>query len=306
MEWQQIIGFYHVARLGSFTRAAEATFRSQPAVSQQVKALEEELDCLLFERIGKRKLLLTPEGEEFLKFSEGILKRHDLLMESLNELKASGKGQLRIAAPFTTLYHLFPRVLSDYVKRFPQVRLTILDRQQKNVIELVRNGDVDFGFALESAVPRDLVALRWKKLETVLMVPEGHPSAVRKQITWGEIAKYPLILPPKSPIHANRLGVEERLRMLGIDYTVVMESSNVELSSVYVEMGLGVSFATVVTDLPLLKHRRLKFISLSHYFQPDHVAVVARKTKTLASHKRAFVMMLSDGQLEGPGWVRND
>ena len=63
-----------MARLGSFTRAVEATFRTQSVLSQQIKGLEEELDCSLFERIGKRKLLLTTVGEEFLRFSEGVLK----------------------------------------------------------------------------------------------------------------------------------------------------------------------------------------------------------------------------------------
>ena len=107
MEWQQVIGFYQIAKLGSFTKAAEATFRTQPALSQQIKALEEELDCHLFERIGKRKLRLTSAGERFLTFAESILENYDSLREDLNELKGSQKGRLKIAAPFTTLYHLF-------------------------------------------------------------------------------------------------------------------------------------------------------------------------------------------------------
>ena len=56
MEWQQILGFYHVAKLKSFTRAAEATYRTQSALTQQIKSLEAELDCQLFERVGKRKI----------------------------------------------------------------------------------------------------------------------------------------------------------------------------------------------------------------------------------------------------------
>ena len=81
MEWQQIIGFHHLAKLGSFTRAAAATFRTQSALSQQIKALEEELDCPLVERIGKRKLRLTPAGERFAQFTEAILRRREQLQE---------------------------------------------------------------------------------------------------------------------------------------------------------------------------------------------------------------------------------
>ncbi len=82
MEWQQIIGFYHVARLQSFTKAGEATFRTQSALSQQIKTLEGELDCQLFERIGKRKLALTPAGERFLRFSELVLEKYEKIKES--------------------------------------------------------------------------------------------------------------------------------------------------------------------------------------------------------------------------------
>ncbi|MHB8918187.1 MAG: LysR family transcriptional regulator, partial [Desulfocucumaceae bacterium] len=153
MEWQQIVGFYHVARLGSFTKAAEATFRTQSALTQQIRALEEELGCSLFERIGKRKLLLTPAGEKMFLFSETVLSEHSALEEDLNELKGSKKGRLKIAAPFTTLYHLLPKTLEEYAKQYPRVELSLFDRPQRSVIELIGSGDVDFGMVVESIVP---------------------------------------------------------------------------------------------------------------------------------------------------------
>jgi DNA-binding transcriptional LysR family regulator len=301
MEWQQIVGFYHVARLGNFTRAAEATFRTQSALSQQIKGLEEELGCLLFERIGKRKLLLTPAGEEFLSFSKGVLERHDLFLESLNELKGHQKGSLKIAAPFTTLFHLFPPVLKRYITRFPHVQLTILDRAQKSVIDLVKSGDIDFGFALESSVPEDLVAFRWRNVETVLLVPIGHPLSGEKKVSFRQIAQYPLILPPKESAHIDHQELEKRFRKLGIEYYILMESSNVELSALYVEMGLGISFATVVRSPPVLNQRNLEFVSLSHHFEPDHIVVVARKTQNPLSYKSAFVNVVLDSEMQGTG-----
>jgi DNA-binding transcriptional LysR family regulator len=292
MEWQQVIGFYQIAKLGSFTKAAEATFRTQSALSQQIKALEEELDCHLFERIGKRKLRLTSAGERFLTFAESILENYHSLREDLNELKGFQKGRLKIAAPFTTLYHLFPEVLKEYTELFPQVELTILDRSQQTVIELVKNGDIDFGFTVESEVPGDLAMLRWKKVETALMTPIGHPLAKGKRVTLRQIAKYPLILPPKDLRFACRRMLEERFQKLGLDYQIVMESSNVELTSLYVEMGLGISFATVVRDLPALKQRELKFLAMDQLFKPDYIAAVMRKDKTLTSYKSSFINIL--------------
>jgi DNA-binding transcriptional LysR family regulator len=290
MEWQQIIGFYYVAKLGSFTKAADATFRTQSALSQQVKNLEQELGCRLLERIGRRKLRLTSAGQRFFKFSETSLKRYRSLTEELNELKGLQKGQLRMAAPFTTLYHLVPSALKTYITQFPNVELTILDRSQTHILELVKNGDIDFGLVLESNVPKDLTSLRWNKVRTVLMTPLNHALAEAKRITLKQIGKYPLILPPLTLKYRSNL--EERFQKLGIDCHVIMESSNVELSSLYVEMGLGISFATIVTDLPELKKRKLAFLSMDHLFKPDYIAVVMRKDKTLMSYKKAFIKIL--------------
>ena len=292
MEWQQIIGFYQVAKLGSFTKAGDATFRTQSALSQQIKALERELDCHLFERIGKRKLRLTSAGERFFEFAEAILENYDCLKEDLSELQGLQKGRLRIAAPFTTLYHLVPETLKEYVIQFPYVELTILDRSQQVIIELVRNGDIDLGFTLESEVPKDLSLLRWKRVETVLMVPVGHPLAEAERVTLRQIAKYSLILPPKDLRFTCRRILEERFQKLGLDYQIVMESSNVELTSLYVEMGLGISFATVVRDLPALEKRNLAFIPMNTLLKPDFIAVVMRRDKVLTSYKSAFINIL--------------
>jgi DNA-binding transcriptional LysR family regulator len=292
MEWQQIIGFYHVAKLGSFTKAAEATFRTQSALSQQIKNLEDELECQLLERIGRRGLRLTSAGERFFNFSETILEKCDSLTEELNELKGIQKGRLRIAAPFTTLYHLFPLALKKYIKQFPNVELSILDRSQQGVLDLVKNGDIDFGLVLESNAPADLISLRWKKVGTVVMTPEGHSLTQAKRVTLKQIAKYPLILPPKNLKYTYRKRLEERFQKLGIDYHVIMESSNVELTSRYVEMGLGISFGTIIKELPELNQRNLAFLPMEHLFKPDYIAVVMRKDKTLPSYKNALIEIL--------------
>jgi DNA-binding transcriptional LysR family regulator len=168
--------------------------------------------------------------------------------------------------------------------------LTILDRSQQDILDLVKNGDIDFGLVLESIVPKDFSALRWKKVRTVVITPVGHPLVKAKRITLKQIGKYPLILPPVNLKYRSNL--EERFQKLGIDYHIVMESSNVELSSLYVEMGLGISFATVVKGLPELKKRKLEFLSMDHLFKPDYIVVVMRKNKTMISYKDAFIKIL--------------
>jgi DNA-binding transcriptional LysR family regulator len=292
MEWQQILGFSQVAKLGSFTRAAAATFRTQSALTQQVKALEEEWDCQLLERIGKRKLRLTPAGERFLAFAEAVLERYDSFKEELAALKGLPRGHLRLAAPFTTLYHLLPEIFKTYLAQFPQVELTILDRPQGEVLALVHGGEVDFGLALESRIPQNLSKIRWKKVHTVLLVRRDHPLTQVKRVRLQQVAADPLILPPQSPADASRQQLEELFKKETVAYKVVMESSNVELTSVYVAMGLGISFARVSEELVGQGRGELAFIKLDHYFPPDYIAVALRKDKILPPYKSAFLHLL--------------
>jgi DNA-binding transcriptional LysR family regulator len=294
MEWQQIIGFYRVVRLQSFTKAAEATLRSQSALSQQIKALEEEFGCRLLERAGRGNLLLTAEGEIFFNFCERALRGSEDFREGLEAIRQNKRGRLRIAAPFTTLYHLLPEGVRQFMSEFPRVELTLLDRPQGEVIELVQSGEVDLGLTLEGVVPKGLAVLRWKRVETVVMAPPGHPLCALKQVSLRQLAQYPLILPPKRLHHSGRMVLEEEFRKRGLEYRVIMESSNVELSSAYVELGLGVSCATIVRGLPRLSGRKLRFLPLGHIFKPEFIVLAMRKEKAESAHIRAFVQAMSE------------
>ncbi|MFZ5449360.1 MAG: LysR family transcriptional regulator [Thermodesulfobacteriota bacterium] len=292
MEWQQLLGFYQVAKLGSFTKAAEATFRTQSALSQQVKALEEELGSQLIERLAKRRLKLTPAGEKLFAFAQVLLNQWGGLQEELRALQGRPQGPLSLAAPFTTLYHLLPEALLSYLKQYPQVELTLLDRPQTGVFALVRNGDVDFGLGLESRVPKDLEPRRWQPVDTVLLTPLGHPLTRLRRVTWRQIARYPLIVPPRGPESGRRRFLEEHFQKLGLSFRIILESSNVELSARYVEMGLGLAFATLARGLPPDRLRNLAIIPLGHYFKPDHLALVLRRDKVLTPYKLAFINLL--------------
>jgi DNA-binding transcriptional LysR family regulator len=262
-------------------------------LTQQIKVLEEELGCQLFERIGKRSLLLTLPGEKFLLFCETVLMKHEFLLDELNEIKKLKKGLLRLAAPFTTLYYLLPETLKIYREQFPWVELSLFDRSQQNVINLVRDGDVDFGLIYESMAPKDFSKIRWLKVETALIAPLGHPLALKSQVNTQEIALFPLILPPKSE-YIVRKKLEELFQKNNLEYQIIMESSNIELSFLYVEMGLGISFATIVRNLPAFIQKKLEFIFLNHYFEPEFITVVMRKDKVLTSYKSGFLNILFD------------
>lgn len=292
MEWQQIIGFYHVAKLESFTKAANVTYRTQSALSQQIKALEKELECQLFERIGKRGLRLTLEGERFLEFSSNLLEKHEKLIEELNEIKGLQVGRLRIAAQFAALYFLLPEIVKTYTARYPSVELIILDRPLRDIAPLVNSGDIDIGISIESAVPKNLTVIRWRKAGNVIVTPKGHTLTKLKRVTLKDIAQYPLILSPRNLAYRSRQFLVNNFEQHGIDYKIVMEASTIELGSKYVEMGLGISIVPSGFELDSVKRRAVELIDVDYLFKPDYISIVMRKDKSPRHYESAFIKLM--------------
>lgn len=292
MEWQQIIGFYQLVKQKSFTGAAHASFRTQSALSQQISKLEDEFQCQLINRISRKKFTLSPAGERFYQFANTVINEYDKLSDDISAIKGLSIGKLRIAAPFTTLYHLFPEQFKVYLKDYPHVEITILDRIQSQAIELLKNGDIDIAVALESLVPKGFDIRRWKEIHSVLIVPDKHPLLNLKRVTLRDIAKYPLILRPKSMDNKTRSRIDDRFAEEGIAFRVIMESNNVELSSRYVEAGIGISFATIAKGVNPLTGRKIKFIPISKYFGGDYIAVVCRREKGLPAYIENFISQL--------------
>ncbi|HET6515469.1 MAG TPA: LysR family transcriptional regulator [Thermodesulfovibrionales bacterium] len=108
MEWQQIIGFYQLVRQGSFTKAAKVSYRTQSALSQQVRKLEDEFQCPLINRISRKKFTLTAAGEKLYQFVASAISDFEKLSDDISAIRGVPIGKLSIAAPFTTLYHLSP------------------------------------------------------------------------------------------------------------------------------------------------------------------------------------------------------
>ena len=182
MEWQQLEAFRHLARTGSFSAAARATYRTQPAVSQQIKALEEELGCPLVAREGRRYAGLTPAGRRLLAFCQS---------GRAGAIPARGPGRpgrahLWPLAPGRAADHPdadWPRrCLREYAERFPEVELTLWDRPQAQVRAMLAAGEADLGLGLLlSTATAALEARPWRQVRPVLLAPKGHALARRRK-----------------------------------------------------------------------------------------------------------------------------
>jgi DNA-binding transcriptional LysR family regulator len=298
MEWAHIVSFRLVARYGSVTKAAKIACRTQSAISQQIKALETELGCSLFERSGKRLLRVTEEGLAMIRFAESALAGRELLTEEIFALKGLLKGSLTLSAPFTTIWQLLPGRLSSFHANYPDVKLKILDSPQLEVVRLVESGEADIGFALESEIPTSLTAHRWKTLKPFLVVPSDHPLNGDKPVRLEDVVLYPLIVPPRESQNPGRHKMLKAIQDKGLTYKISMESSNVELNSLYVRNGLGLSFAMVAEGEKINKQKGTSLVPLDVELSEEHLTIFCRRERLKApAVERMISSLLSQQEL---------
>ena len=144
MDLDQLHTFLEIVRLKSFSKAALSCYRTQPAVSAQVRQLEQDLGAPLFERLGT-KIALTPAGKIFAEHAEQILDLRRRAQDQINELERVPRGELVIAANEATCIYVLPQVFSEYKKQFPNIQVMIDRSYGSRVVEAVVDNQADFG-----------------------------------------------------------------------------------------------------------------------------------------------------------------
>lgn len=287
LDWQQLKGFYHIAKLGNVTRAAEAMFRTQSALSQQIKALEESIGYRLFTRIGKQGMVLTPEGETLLRFAEDVLARQTRLMQDLETLQDESCGRVRLGAAPTIAHSVLPDLIAAFRQDYPRVTVSVFSKMPADIIGMVKSGFLDLGMTLESMIPQNVVIRRWRRNRYMLMTPKDHPLARGGTPSLEEIFSHPIIVTANSKFAARR-KFEFVTERMGATPDIMMECSNALTSAEYVKRGLALCFMSMPEAVPAALEGELAFIPLDAYFEPEFVALYHREGE-LSAPARAFL-----------------
>lgn len=283
---KQLRAFCNAARLGSVTRAAEALYLSQPAVSLQLAALERELGVNLFQRQG-RNLSLTVEGEVLFELAGPLMDELDGLDgEFRNRLRGMSAGELNIAAGSSTILYFLPPLIEAFRDAHPQVQLKLHNVTGKDGLALIRSDEVDLAVGSMLDVPTDLDYAPVQSFDPMLIAPLDHPLTAAHPLTLEDLSPYGLILPPQR-LTTYRL-VDLVFQQRRVPYTVALEVGGWEIIKQYVAMGLGISIVTGIC-LTEADHERLAVRNLRAYFPPRSYGVVIRKGKYLSPQARAFV-----------------
>jgi DNA-binding transcriptional LysR family regulator len=272
---KQLRAFCAVAKSGKMTDAAEELFLSQPAISLQVRALERELDTVLFERHGPR-INMTREGQELYEMARPLVEGLETLNARFNrQMKGDlDSGEVVIAAGESTIIYLLPRLVSQFRERYPNIHVTLRNVTGRDGLAMIRDDEVDLAIGSMLDVPSDISYQPVYSFEPALIMPLGHDLADRKRVHIEDIAPYGLILPPR------RLTTWRMIKR-------------------YVELDFGIS---IVTGICLRDDDKLVAKNMSAYFPKRSYGTVMRRGKYLSPQARAFVEVAEEAIMPDSPW----
>ncbi len=285
MDLDQLHTFLEIVRLKSFSKAAETCFRTQPAISAQVRQMEQELNTSLFDRLGTR-IALTPAGRILAEYAEQILDLRRRAQDAINELERVPRGALMIAANEATCMYVLPRVFADYTRRFPNVQLLVDRLYSAKVTQSVMENQADFGFTQLPVEERKLQVVKVHSDEIQLILPPSHPLASQDSVNCQDIVGHTLLM-PKSGNTRSRLNawmelVEDLIH-------ISMELDSTEMIKRFVMAGLGLSFVAASHCREEVESGRLVALSLAPEPVIRHIGLIYRKDKALSRAALGFI-----------------
>jgi DNA-binding transcriptional LysR family regulator len=285
MDFDQLETFLEVARHVSFSRAAEKRFRTQPAISSQIRALEEEVGARLFDRSGG-KVALTAAGKAFQQYAEQTLEARKSMMVTLAELERIPRGEIVVGANEGTCLHILPEVFAEFKKLYPKVAVQISRLERAKILESIIDNSVDFGVVSTPVDDRRLTVVNIHRDELVIIVPPGHPLSRMKQAGIADVARYPLLLPK---VGRTRDALANLFQEHRVKPMVSMELDSSELLKRFVAADVGIGFIASSNILEDASAGVLAAVPLADVSIRRDLALVFRKDKALSRAALAFI-----------------
>ena len=278
-----------VADHGTFTRAAAALHVSQPALSQQIRELEERMGVQLLDRSG-RTVRPTDVGEAYLRHVRRALDELEVGGRAIRDVQDLSSGALRLGfTPLFAIYLLGP-LIRRYRDRFPGIVLTITEMAQEEM-ELALGADaLDLGLAFSDVLAEDVEGLPLHTEKMSLIVGQGHPAAKRdREMDTAALAAEPLAL--LGPTFATRAMVDRYLRSVGVHPYVAVEANSI---AAIVEMVRRAGLATILPEVVAQEQMGLCVVRLAPAIDSLRVALLQRRGSYRSAASRAFVAVAQD------------
>ncbi len=290
MNLDQIRNFYEVAVHKSFTLAAEKLYRTQPAISTQVRLLEEELGQKLFDRIGK-KVCLTQAGELLLGYAERLLRLHDEAKLAITELNATPKGKVLIGANEATCIYVLPQLFTVFKEKYPEVQISIYRNFSKKVVDKILENQLDFGIVTLPVQERDLHLMPIAEDELWLITSPTHPLANRVSVALEQVVTYPFIFHKAG---TTRERLMKQFGPLWEKLNISMELASIETIKKFVSIGMGISIVPKSYVADEIERGTLRLVRIKNFKLIRKLGLIYRKNRYLSRGARAFLEVVKE------------
>jgi DNA-binding transcriptional LysR family regulator len=291
--------FIAVVKHNSVSKASEEILLTQPAVTKQIKILEQDYGTKLFER-EKNKLFLTDDGKILLDYAYRILGIYNESHLVMNEQKGQVRGILRIRANLTLGIYVLPRLIKPFGDVYPQLKFEMYLDNTDHVIGAIKSGDVNIGFiGTEPDAPLDGQLFYRDRLKVAIGPKFG---LKRRAISWKELEKFPFIGRERGS--DIRKSYERWLKHRDLSLTPSIELNNTEAIKFFLQSGFGFSILPWCTIENEVRLGLLQTLSVRHFDPIQHFFVVYIKGKTFSKPERVFLeyifAFIEQGELSIP------
>jgi DNA-binding transcriptional LysR family regulator len=287
MDISALQAFLAVAESGSFSRAAERIYLTQPAISKRIAALEKEIDARLFDRIG-RGIHLTPAGEALLSRASAVLKELEDVKRGITNLSGAISGELLIATSHHIGLHRLPELLKRFHNTYTQVRLNLQFMDSEKACHAVAQGDLEL--AVVTLPPKVAAPLRTERIwddPLDIVVSSGHPLVQEKRVKLTKLLEYPAILP--GPGTYTREIILKAFGPLRNRIQVGMATNYLEVLKMLAAIGLGWS------ALPrTMIDEGLKVVQIEKGVIRRELGIVTHEKRTLSNAGQALIRIIRD------------
>ncbi|MEW6413859.1 MAG: LysR substrate-binding domain-containing protein [Pseudomonadota bacterium] len=282
---RQLQVFEAAARLGGYTRAAETLHLSQPAVSMQIRQLEEQAGMPLFDQIGK-KIHLTDAGRALYRHAQDILAQVQEAQLELEEMRGVRRGQLNITIASTANYFA-PKLLAAFCQRHPDVKVSLDVSNREHILALLNEADKDLAIMGRPPEASDLVAHPFMENPLVVIASPAHPLARERRIPLARLAEESFI--SREAGSGTRMAAERFFDEAGAHLSTAMEMSSNEAIKQAVQAGLGLGVVSIHTLEMELVLDRLVILDVEGFPIRRHWYVVHRQGKRFSAVAQAFL-----------------
>jgi LysR family cys regulon transcriptional activator len=291
MKLQQLRYLIEIARRNlNVSEAAEALHTSQPGVSKQIRALEDELGVQVFVRHGKRLVSVTEPGKAVIAIAERILAEASNLKRAGEEFANDQLGTLTIAATHTQARYALPKAVAAFKRRYPQVELRIQQGNPTQICDQVAAGEADLCVATEM-IDRypELVSLPVYQWNRCVVVPPKH-ALLKGTLTLERLAEFPIVTYDYA--FANRSLVQKAFEVRGLAPHIVLSAQDSDVIKTYVELGLGVGILAKMAFDPN-RDVTLRSMDASHLFESSTTRLGVKRGAYLRRYAYEFIELFA-------------